>query len=88
MFYPIALKILRDGCVGAKKLATGTFYYFVQGYQISEHPDVITVDGDRIEDYIYSSHSPGEHGLNISFSAIVGEMVPARALWWNCLSVL
>ncbi|MCM1141318.1 MAG: ATP-binding protein, partial [Muribaculum sp.] len=73
MFYPIALRILRDNCVGAKKLATDTFYYFVQGYHISEHPNAITIEGNRIEDYIYSLPQQDGEGLNISFSAIVGE---------------
>lgn len=74
MFYPIALRVLRDGCVGAKKLATGTFYYFIQGVQISVQPDkIISEEANRIEDEIYARNTGNPDDLNISFSAIVGE---------------
>ncbi len=71
MFYPIALRILRKECVGAKKLATDTFYYFVQGFEFSPDGNSVTIISNRIEDIIYKSHVPSR--LNIAFSAIVGE---------------
>jgi energy-coupling factor transporter ATP-binding protein EcfA2 len=71
MFYPIALRILRNECVGAKKLATDTFYYFVQGFEFSSDGNSITILSNRIEDTIYRIQDPSR--LNITFSAIVGE---------------
>lgn len=69
MFYPVALKILRDTCTGAKKLATGTLYYFVKGALIGD--DGYIYASSRIEDAIFNPTDSGR-GVELSFSAIVG----------------
>ncbi len=69
MFYPIALKILRDGCTGAKKLATGKFYYFVNGIRIENDGNIYA--SPRIEDDIFNPKNE-ERKVKLSFSAIVG----------------
>ncbi len=73
MFYPIALRILKDECVGAKKLAIGTFYYFVQGFEFVDDGNSVVVPFCRIEDIIYRCTRNSRCGLDITFSAIVGE---------------
>lgn len=73
MFYPVALRILRDGCTGAKKLPTDIFYYFVKGFEINEN--TITCDSVRIEDALYNLilKNGNDSEPDITFSAIIGE---------------
>ena len=73
MFYPISIRILKDECVGAKKLASNLFYYFIQGIEISDYGNSITIPTRRIEDYIFSHNDSGCNKLKLTFSAIVGE---------------
>lgn len=73
MFYPVALRILREGSTGAKKLRSNVFYYFVKGFDIDEHH--IACSTTRIEDELYNlilKENP-QKGPDITFSAIVGE---------------
>lgn len=73
MFYPVALRILRDGCTGAKKLKPHVYYYFVKGFDIDDHQ--ITCSDIRIEEELYNLILQGEANVepNITYSAIVGE---------------
>lgn len=79
MFYPIAIRILSDGSVGAKKLAPDTFYYFVQGIKFSNDGNSVIFSTNRIEDTIYTdikdlcdNENLPNNGLNLTFSALVG----------------
>lgn len=57
MFYPIALKVLRNNCTGAKKLAPNQLYYFVKGIEIGEDGAIYFFP--RIEDNIYNPNREG-----------------------------
>lgn len=69
MFYPIAIRILRKSCAGAKKLTPGVFYYLVKGIKINESASEIAVTY-RVEDNLYSN---ADDNLHVTFSAVVGE---------------
>ncbi|GAA6257088.1 hypothetical protein F070042J6_29400 [Bacteroides sp. f07] len=72
MFYPIAIRVLSDDCIGRKKLSTGVFYYFIKGYNISEDASSIKVDRSELEENIYNCDAI-DGSVHVSFSALVGE---------------
>lgn len=72
MYYPVAIRILKDTCTGAKKLVPEKFYYFIKGVNIES---VIKCDACRIEDEVFSIvlNNQDQTAPIITFSAVVGE---------------
>ena len=75
MFIPFALRVLKDGSVGQRKLKAGKVYYFSRGFEVNQNGG-LSLDRRRlIKDNLYNDyfHETEDTYPDISISAVVGE---------------
>ena len=83
MFTPFAIRVLKDGSTGQRKLLTSVsnsegereplFYYLQEGFRIAPNENSLCISSDRLETKPLYPLRDNPTDIDISLSAIVGE---------------